>query len=152
MSAQTGMQLRDMLDTDIDAVLALEQQIHSHPWTRGMFRDALDSGYICKVYEQAGEIAGYAVLMPAPDEVHLLDIGIARRLQRTGLGGKLLNIIKELCVLEDFGRILLEVRRSNIAANALYRKAGFSEIGIRRGYYPADNGREDAIVMEYKLQ
>ena len=152
MSGQPVMQLRDMLWEDVDAVLALEQQVHTHPWTRGMFNDALASGYICKIYESAGEMVGYAVLMPALDEVHLLDIGIASASQRKGFGGKLLNIIKELCIDARFERIILEVRRSNLAANALYHKAGFSEIGVRRGYYPAVHGREDAIVMEYKLQ
>jgi len=152
MSSQTDMQLRDMLWEDVDAVLALEQQVHSHPWTRGMFNDSLASGYLCKIYEAAHEMVGYAVLMPALDEVHLLDIGIARAWQGKGFGYELLNIIKELCSGARFERIILEVRRSNLAANALYRKAGFSEIGVRRSYYPADNGREDAIVMEYKLK
>lgn len=143
--------LRDMSAADVDAVLAIEQQVHSHPWTRGMFGDSLANGYLCKVLEAGQEIVGYAVLMPVLDEVHLLDISIASAHQRMGLGSKLLNIIKELCVSRKFGRILLEVRRSNVAAYALYRKAGFTQIGVRRDYYPAANGREDAIVMEFKL-
>jgi [ribosomal protein S18]-alanine N-acetyltransferase len=152
VSIQPAPQLRDMSWDDIDAVLNIEQQVHSHPWTRGMFNDSLAHGYICKIYALENEIVGYAVLMPALDEVHLLDIGIAQAYQRKGLGGNLLNIIKELSIYHKFLRVILEVRRSNLAANALYRKAGFQDIGVRRDYYPAENGREDALVMEYKLQ
>jgi len=144
--------LRDMTWADVDAVLRIEQQVHSHPWTRGNFNDALATGNICKVYEAANGIVGYAVLMPALDEVHLLDISIASAHQRTGLGEKLLNDMLLLARELKFERAILEVRRSNLAANALYSKTGFSEIGVRRGYYPADNAREDAIVMEYKLR
>lgn len=151
MSSQFVAQLRDMTLADVDAVLNIEQQVHRHPWTRGMFDDSLANGYICKIFEVANEMVGYAVLMPAPDEVHLLDISIAGAYQRTGLGVKLLGDILALARGLKFERVILEVRRSNLAANALYRKAGFSEIGLRRGYYPAENGREDAIVMEYKL-
>jgi [ribosomal protein S18]-alanine N-acetyltransferase len=144
--------LRDMTWADVDAVLRIEQQVHSHPWTRGNFNDALATGNICKVYEAANGIVGYAVLMPALDEVHLLDISIASAHQRRGLGEKLLNDMLLLARELKFERAILEVRSSNLAANALYSKTGFSEIGVRRGYYPADNAREDAIVMEYKLR
>jgi ribosomal-protein-alanine N-acetyltransferase len=152
VSDNNEMQLRDMTPADLDAVLQIEQQVHSFPWTRGMFSDSLFNGYICKVYETEREIVGYAVLMPALDEVHLLDISIASMFQRKGFGNILMNKINELSTSLEFSRMLLEVRRSNIAANALYRKAGFKEIGVRRDYYPAQNGREDAIVMELKLQ
>lgn len=152
MSEQFATRLRDMSWDDVDAVLSIEQQIHSHPWTRGNFNDALATGNICKVYEAANGIIGYAVMMPALDEVELLDISIANAFQRKGLGEKLMSEMFALAREHKFERMTLEVRRSNIAANALYRKLGFGEIGVRRGYYPIDNGREDAIVMEYKLK
>lgn len=151
MSSPLITQLRDMDWADVDAVLHIEQQVHSHPWTRGNFNDSLASGYLCKVYEAANEIVGYAVLMPALDEVHLLDISIAGAYQRKGLGKKLLGEMLALARTLKFERVILEVRASNAAAIGLYRAAGFSEIGMRRGYYPAGHGREDAIVMEYKL-
>lgn len=153
-----------MTPADLDAVLNIEQRVHSHPWTRGMFDDSLAQGYLCRILATENEIAGYAVLMPALDEVHLLNISIAPAYQRKGLGEYLLNKIKEMLCYGKFIRVLLEVRRSNIAACALYRKAGFVEIGVRRDYYPAalgqreknnepeQNNREDALVMEYKLQ
>ena len=146
------MQLRDMTPVDLDAVLALEQNVHAHPWTRGMFGDALASGYLCKIYEAEGEMLGYVVLMPVLDEMHLLDISIAAARQRRGLGGRLLDEAKQLARSLHMQRMLLEVRPSNAAAIALYRAQGFNEIGRRRGYYPAENNtREDAIVMDCKL-
>jgi len=141
-----------MTVADVDAVLHMEQQVHRYPWTRGNFSDSLANGYICKIYEAEHESVGYAVLMPAPDEAHLLDIGIASVYQRMGLGKQLLGELLALADALKFERVILEVRPSNSAAIALYRTAGFREIGKRRGYYPANNGREDAIVMEYKLK
>lgn len=145
------MKLREMDRADVDAVAAIEQQVHSHPWTRGMFIDALAHGNLCRVYEDEKNIVGYAILLPALDEVELLDISIARMFQRKGLGAKLLAEIMLLARENEWVRMILEVRRSNLAAYALYRKTGFSEIGLRRDYYPAEQGREDAIVMEYKF-
>ncbi len=152
MKEQSELQLRDMTMTDVDAVTSIEQQVHSHPWTRGMFIDALTHGNICKVYVTGKELVGYAVLLAALDEVQLLDISIARAVQRHGLGTKLLAEMLAFAREHEFARMILEVRRSNLAAHALYHKAGFTDIGVRRGYYPAENNREDAIVMEYKLQ
>ncbi len=151
MIDKTGLQLRDMKPDDLDAVLRIEQQVHSHPWTRGNFSDSLLHGHICKAYVDMDEIVGYAILMPAVDEVHLLDICIGVDYQRKGLGKKLLKDILALANELKFVRVLLEVRPSNVAAIALYRTMGFDEIGLRRGYYPAGQGREDAIVMENKL-
>jgi len=140
-----------MTPVDVDEVSRIEQQVHSHPWTAGNFRDSLGSGHICKVFERANEIAGYAVLMPVLEEVQLLDIGIARPFQRKGLGRKLLEELLELACTQKFESVILEVRVTNIAANALYKSVGFNKIGLRRGYYPGPNGREDAVIMEYKL-
>jgi len=136
---------------DVDAILRIEQQIHKDSWTSGNFRDSLTSGYWCKVFENTSEIVGYAVLMPALEEMQLLVIGIAQPFQRKGYGKKLLEELLALVRANKFERVLLEVRMSNIAAIALYEKYGFIQSGMRRGYYPEQNGREDAIVMEYKF-
>jgi len=145
------MQLREMTPADIDEIMRIEQRVHRSPWTRGNFTDALDSGYVCKVYESEGETLGYTVLMPAVDEAQLLNISIAADHQRKGLGRKLLGETKEIARGLNMRRLLLEVRPSNAAALGLYRAAGFSEIGLRRGYYADASGREDAIVMECLL-
>ncbi|MDE2117716.1 MAG: ribosomal protein S18-alanine N-acetyltransferase [Betaproteobacteria bacterium] len=146
------MRLREMNLADMDAIMRIEQRVHAHPWTRGNFTDALKSDCICKVYEADGEMLGYVVLMPAVDEVQLLNISIAAGHQRKGLGRKLLEETMKIARGLNMRRILLEVRPSNGAALGLYRAAGFSQIGLRRGYYPSeDNRREDAVVMECEL-
>ena len=147
--------LRGMLHADLESVLQIEQQIHAYPWTRGNFSDALDSNYVCRVYEENEEMAGYAVLMavriPGVDEAHLLTIGIATAYQRQGLGRRLLEEMLEIARGLNMRRVILEVRPSNVAALQLYRRAGFTELATRRGYYPSGVEREDAIVMEYSL-
>ncbi|HEY5993411.1 MAG TPA: ribosomal protein S18-alanine N-acetyltransferase [Gallionellaceae bacterium] len=145
--------LRDMDYGDVEAVMHIEQSIYPYPWTTGNFIDSLDSGYACMVAELDGALIGYTVLMPSLDEAHLLTIGIAAEHQRKGMGEEVLN--RMMAVAHDSGinRIILEVRPSNVPALALYRKCGFHQIGLRRGYYPADNStREDAIVMECNLK
>lgn len=142
---------RVMSLADLDNVLAIEQRVHAHPWTRGNFLDALKSDYMCRVYEAQGRMLGYAVLMPAVDEVHLLNISIDTEYQRQGLGAALLDEMLNAARGLNMQRVILEVRPSNMAALGLYRKAGFSELAVRHGYYPAANGREDAMVMEYRL-
>lgn len=145
--------LREMNAADVDAVMRIEQCVHAHPWTRGNFTDALKSDCINRVYEAEGVILGYVVLMPAVDEMQLLDIAIAAEHQRKGLGRRLLDAAMSMARGLNMRRMLLEVRPSNTAALGLYRDAGFCEIGRRRGYYPAagNNVREDAIVMECLL-
>ncbi len=146
-----GLALRPMRPEDLDAVARIEQRIHAYPWTPGNFADALSSGYLCRIAELGGELVGYAVLMQAVDEAQLLDIGIAAEYQGRGLGAELLERMTELARTLKMARMLLEVRPSNTRALALYRGHGFRQIGLRRGYYSARTGREDAIVMERML-
>jgi ribosomal-protein-alanine acetyltransferase len=140
--------LRDMTGSDIEAVLQIEQSIHTHPWTMGNFKDALASNYICKIAELGGTMIGYAVMMQGVDEAELLDIGIKQSRQRQGLGRNLLQAMLALAQERGKQRVVLEVRASNVPAIGLYRSIGFVEIGLRRDYYPVENSnREDAILM-----
>jgi len=145
------MILRDMTEADLDNVLRIEREVHVHPWTQGNFSDALCSKYQCKIFEDNNELLGYAVLMLAVDEAELLDIATAKQHQRHGWGRKLLEEMMALARRHAMQRVVLEVRASNTAAISLYRKSGFVEIGLRREYYPAQNGREDAILMGREL-
>lgn len=153
MSAQLNMlpQLRAMTAADLDAVEAIEQSVYTHPWTRGNFADSMASGYHCRVMELNGHVAGYAVAMVAAGEAHLLNLSIAAPLQRHGLGGELLRYMLQLSRDCGAATVYLEVRASNNAGRTLYARHGFTEIGIRKGYYPAHDGREDAVTMEKKL-
>ena len=141
------MILREMTQADLEAVLRIERTVHGHPWTLGNFSDALRSKYQCKVFESDGVMLGYAVMMLAVDEAELMDIAIDEAHQRQGIGRKLLEAMLSLARHENMRRMVLEVRASNQAAIALYRASGFEQIGLRRDYYPATNGREDAILM-----
>ncbi|HUL40899.1 MAG TPA: ribosomal protein S18-alanine N-acetyltransferase [Burkholderiales bacterium] len=153
MSAQLEQAplLRPMQATDIDAVMRIERGIYAHPWTRGNFRDSLNAGYSCWIFRYAQSIVGYAVMMIAGDEAHLLNLSIAAEWQRQGWGRKLLQLMLELARQHHARVLLLEVRPSNAVALALYRAFGFRRIALRRGYYPAGPMREDAIVLELSL-
>lgn len=138
---------------DVDAVLAIEQSVFPHPWSRGNFIDSLTSGYDAWVLrDEAGQLAGYFLLMAALDEVHLLDVAVAASRQGTGLGRYLLDKVAARARGLGATSVLLEVRPSNVRALAVYRRYGYVEIGRRRAYYPAHEGqREDAIVMRHVL-
>ena len=140
-----------MTADDVNAVMAIEADVHAHPWTAGNFTDSIVAGYHCWVMELDAEVAGYAIITVAAGESHLLNLSIARRLQRQGLGALFTRFLVRLASDYGAGRMFLEVRPSNAPARALYEREGFAEIGRRRGYYPAGGEREDAIVMECAL-
>jgi ribosomal-protein-alanine N-acetyltransferase len=154
MSAQLDSlpRYRRMTAADLDTVVAIEGSIYPHPWTRGNFADSLQAGYHCWIVERGGAVSGYTVVMIAADEAHLLNLSVAAPWQRRGAGRELLNFVLKLARDYDAARILLEVRPSNEAAIALYSSAGFAEVARRRGYYPAGEGREDAVVMQLQLE
>lgn len=143
--------MREMTEADLDAVLAIERSVQAYPWSRGQFADSLNAGHWCHVDEGDGELRGYAIMMPAVDETELLTIGVAATQQRQGLGRKMLQEMLALARARNMRRMFLEVRPSNGAAVALYRSAGFAEVGLRRGYYRDASGSEDALVMAREL-
>lgn len=143
---------RRMTASDLDTVAAIEQSAYPHPWTRGNFSDSLEAGYHCWIVECGGVTAGYTVVMIAAGEAHLLNLTVDSSWQGQGMGRELLKFVLKL--VRDYGaqRMFLEVRPSNTAARRLYAGAGFSEIAVRRDYYPAGAGREDAVVLELSLE
>ena len=157
MSARLGSvggllpEYRRMTAPDVGSVVAIEQAIYPHPWSRGNFNDSLTAGYHCWIVERGGEIAGYTVVAIAAEEAHLLNLSVAGPWQRLGVGRELLAFVLKLARDYSACRILLEVRPSNVAARALYATAGFAEIGVRPNYYPAGEAREDAIVLQLEL-
>lgn len=149
--APAPLDWRPMQAADLDAVMAVENRIHPFPWTLGNFRDSLAAGHGAYVFDEAGVMVGYAVMTTIVDETHLLTIGVVAERQRQGIGGRMLECLVAAAMQQGAQRMLLEVRPSNLAALALYHHHGFTEIGRRRGYYPAGNAREDAIVMARAL-
>lgn len=142
---------RPMRPTDLERVAAIEQEIYSHPWTLGNFRDSLSAGYSCWVMESGGAVCGYGVLMMGVDEAHLLNVSVARPRQGEGLGRQLLEFYVNRARELGARALFLEVRPSNDAARGLYKRLGFRELALRRNYYPALRGREDAILMGLDL-
>jgi len=143
--------LRPMHMADLDVIMSIEPVIYTHPWSRGNFSDSLNAGYSCWVYEENAMVFGYAVLMLVMDEAHLLNFSIAKPYQGQGLGRELLVHMMQLARKHGAQNMFLEVRPSNNAAIGLYESIGFNEMAVRRNYYPAINGREDAILMGMAL-
>ena len=143
--------LRPLRESDLNAVMAIEVRGYPYPWTRGIFIDCLRARYPGLAMEQDGLLVGYALLSIAADEAHLLNICVDPLSQTRGLGRQLLRAMVALARDRRAQRIFLEVRPSNTPALALYESEGFNEIGRRPRYYPAADGREDALVMAMEL-
>ncbi len=143
--------LRPMTASDLDAIMAIERVNFPFPWTEGNFKDSMNSGYMCLVMEQGKQLMGYAILMMVLDEAHLLNISVAQSHQGQGWGRYLLVQMMEMGREKGGLNMFLEVRPSNHSALGLYESMGFNEMGIRPGYYPAYNGREDAVLMGMAL-
>ncbi|MCG8428696.1 MAG: ribosomal protein S18-alanine N-acetyltransferase [Chromatiales bacterium] len=141
------LKIRPMNRDDLDAVMAVESRAYPFPWTKGIFSDCLRVGYQSWVYTLDTQVIGFCVMSIAAGEAHILNICIAPEHQGKGLGRRLLNRMLGLAGKQSVDTVLLEVRASNQAAIQLYQSCGFNEVGVRRGYYPAGNGREDAIVL-----
>ena len=154
MSAVTRpgpVSLRALRESDLNAVMAIELRGYPFPWTRGIFIDCLRAGYPGLAMERDGLLVGYGVLSIAADEAHVLNICIDPLAQSRGLGRQLLRALVQLAADRGAQRVFLEVRPSNTPALALYHSEGFTEIGRRPRYYPAAQGREDAVVMAIEL-
>jgi len=149
---QPRLTRRPMTVRDLDAVVAVETRCYSHPWSRGNFTDSLAAGHLAEVLEDgAGTLVGYLIAMTGVDELHLLNITVAPDWQGQGHGQALMAALQQHAVQLGLATLWLEVRESNQRARALYRRLGFEEVGLRRGYYPAAVRREDAVVMRLAL-
>lgn len=143
--------IRNMIHFDLEPVYEIEKESYEFPWTLGILSDCLRVGYHCFVYEVDGEIRGYAILSHVLDEAHLLNICIAPEFQHKGYGIAFLNWLMQYARDNNLKTMYLEVRISNTAAINLYQKMGFNETGIRRNYYPAKDGKEDAQLFACEL-
>lgn len=140
-----------MTPARLDEVLAIEHSAYDHPWTRGNFADSLRSGYQGQLLCAGDTVLGYFIAMKGVDEVHLLNITVAPVHQGQGWGRVMLDALALWSRGQDAQWLWLEVRASNLRAQEVYLRYGYRRVGERKGYYPARDGREDAIVMSYKL-
>jgi [ribosomal protein S18]-alanine N-acetyltransferase len=143
--------LRPMRETDLAAVLDVERAAYEFPWTRAIFRDCLRVGYQCFVYETPTGLIGHGLMSVGAGECHLLNICVHPSYRRRGLGRTMVDFLLRLAKRKGARVALLEVRLSNVGAYKLYTDMGFDEIGIRKEYYPARQGREDAIILARDL-
>ena len=133
-------------------VLEIERRAYPFPWSEGIFRDCLKAGYSGWVLtEEPGLAIGYALMSMAVDEAHVLNLCIDPAYQQQGLGRMLLEHMIRLARAANATIVLLEVRRSNKSAIHLYESQGFQRLGLRKGYYPAAEGREDALVLGFDI-
>jgi [ribosomal protein S18]-alanine N-acetyltransferase len=139
-------------EADLADVAAIESSVYVFPWTIGNFRDSLYSGYDCIGVWQFDKLVGYAITMPALEEMHLLNLAIAKSAQGAGVGTALLQYLVDKAAPTKCEVIYLEVRPSNIAGLRLYEKFGFRQLGLRRDYYPAITGREDALFLGLNIK
>ena len=140
-----------MTEARLDAVVAIERRAYAHPWTRGNFADSLRSGYQAQLLCAGDTVLGYFVAMKGVDEVHLLNITVDPDHQGQGWGRVLLDALALWSRAQGAQWLWLEVRTSNLHAQQVYLHCGYRRVGERRNYYPAERGREDAIVMSCKL-
>ncbi|MEE8481797.1 MAG: ribosomal protein S18-alanine N-acetyltransferase [Acidiferrobacterales bacterium] len=143
--------IRPMEIMDIKRVMKVERAAYEFPWTPNIFRDCLRVGYYCCVIEDNTEVIGHAVMSYAVGECHILNVCILPEYQRLGMGKRVIKQLLEVGERNGARIAFLEVRLSNIAAYQLYESLGFTEVGIRKDYYPAEEGREDAMILAYDM-
>jgi len=142
---------RPMQTNDLPAVMEIENKAYEFPWTEGIFSDCMANQYLSILYVHQQKIQAYTVSQFVVDECHLLNLCVRPDARNQGLGTRMVQYLMNQARQSDMGSIFLEVRVSNKAAIHLYDKLGFNEIGLRRDYYPARNGREDALVLAHEI-
>ena len=137
---------------DVPAVVRNERLSYSHPWSDGIFRDCLQTGNECWLIKRDHKVLGHGIVSIAAGESHLLNVCIAPEYQGEGLGRLMVAHLLNCARGKSASRMFLEVRPSNTVAIKLYLSMGFSEIGVRKGYYPGNEGREDALVLALEFE
>jgi ribosomal-protein-alanine N-acetyltransferase len=138
---------RRMTLGDVERVMKVEQEVYEFPWTERIFSDCIRVGYYCWLALQRQNIVGHAVISVTSGESHMLNLSIANEYQRRGFGKQFIEFLVKEAEAKQAQTMLLEVRPSNTAAINCYNAAGFNEIGSRKDYYPAPEGREDALLF-----
>jgi ribosomal-protein-alanine N-acetyltransferase len=143
--------IRPMVETDVASVVAIERAAYQFPWSEGIFRDCLRVGYVCRVACVGDEVIAYGVMSIGAGEAHILNLCVNAHFRCRGVGRRMLEYLVERARAAGMAEAFLEVRPSNTPAIRLYQSMGFEQVGIRRGYYQAIGGREDASVLKLAL-
>ncbi len=152
LAAVPEILIRPMAESDVIDVVSTERASYQFPWSEGIFRDCLRVGYICRVVIVDDSVIGYGVMSVGAGEAHILNLCILEAYRCRGIGRRLLTYMVERGAAAGMSEAFLEVRPSNTAAIRLYQSLGFEQVGMRRGYYQAVGGREDAAVLKLPLR
>jgi [ribosomal protein S18]-alanine N-acetyltransferase len=142
-----AVEIRPMHELDVPVVGTIERAGYQFPWSDGIFRDCLRVGYVCRVVEVDHDMAGYGIMSVGAGEAHILNVCIREEYRCRGLARRMLLYLLDRARIAGMYEAFLEVRPSNTVASQLYRSLGFEQVGVRRGYYQATVGREDAQVL-----
>jgi [ribosomal protein S18]-alanine N-acetyltransferase len=152
LKAAPEVVIRPMRAGDVADVVAIERAAYQFPWSEGIFRDCLRVGYVCRVMTVSRRVMAYGVMSLGAGEAHILNLCVGEAFRCRGVGKRLLGSLVERAQLAGMSEAFLEVRPSNTAAIRLYLSLGFEQVGMRRGYYQAPGGREDAAVLKRALR
>jgi ribosomal-protein-alanine N-acetyltransferase len=133
---------------DLDAVVAIETESFTSPWTREMYLAEMRNvgiSFCCLARDEDDRVVGFCSFWRVVDELHINNLAVSTAHRRQGIGRALLVRVLEEGVRLGANRATLEVRRSNEVARRLYEGLGFSTVGVRRAYYT--NPVEDALVL-----
>ena len=144
--------IRPMTEADVPAVVALERASYQFPWSEGIFRDCIRVGYVCRVVTFSQAVIAYSVMSIGAGESHILNLCVGEPFRCLGVGKRLLNYMLAQAASAGMREAFLEVRPTNTHAIRLYQSLGFEQVGVRRGYYQAVGGREDAAVFKLALR
>ena len=148
---QRLVKFRAMTPADVPAVGAIERAAYAFPWSEGIFRDCLRVGYLCRVADIDRAVVAYGIVAMGAGESHILNLCVRDDLRGHGIGRQMLMLLLERARQAGMESTFLEVRPSNPLAIALYQSVGFVQVGLRRDYYQAEQGREDALVLKLDL-
>ncbi len=143
-----------MQPEDLEAVIEIERKSNPHPWTERNFQEAITSGYLSLVASEHGQVCAFAIARTLIDEAELLLIAVTPNDRRQGVAALLWIELAQRLRSAGAATVFLEVRASNAPGRSFYASRGFTQIGIRKNYYPNgvhDGEREDAILMQAKL-
>ena len=152
LSSAPDIVIRPMGETDVATVAALERACYAFPWSEGIFRDCVRVGYVCRVALLDEALVAYSVMSIGAGESHILNLCVGAEFRCRGIGRRVLTYMLERATAAGMMEAFLEVRPSNTGAIRLYQSMGFDQVGVRRGYYQAVGGREDAAVLKLPLR
>lgn len=153
-SNQHSVRIRAAEPSDLAAIMTIEKASQSHPWSESVMAGYLareSIGWVISPDNESDQLAGFAIITSAAGEAELLDIAVAPSYRGHKYGERLLDFLLERLQKGGNERVFLEVRASNVAAINLYEKSGFCRVGVRHGYYPSTQGREDALIYAQEL-